>query len=228
MKKILLVEDDDQLSRSVSEVLRKEGYSCTAVFDGRMAERAFLLDDYDLVLLDLNLPGTTGFSLCQQFRAKKANIPIIILTAFGDIDSKMEAYELGADDYLVKPIHLRELTAKMRIILKRAEQKPQNEGILSIADLQVDISKKAVSRSGQTIDLTPKEFNLLLYLLRHRKKVVSKDDLAMNVWDESYGVNHNTVEVYISFLRNKIDKGFSPKLIKTKQGFGYYLDDTAE
>lgn len=227
MKKILLVEDDDQLSRSVSDVLRKEGYSCTAVFDGHKAERAFLLDEYDLVLLDLNLPGINGFSLCQSFRAKKAHIPIIVLTALGDIESKMEAYDFGAEDYLVKPVHVKELTAKLRVILKRAEIRPQEE-VFSMADLKVDVAKKQVSRAGQAIVLTPKEFNLLVFLLQNRSRVVSKDDLALNVWDESNGVSHNTVEVYISFLRNKIDKEFTPKLIKTKSGFGYYLDATAE
>lgn len=226
MKKILLIEDDDQLSRSVNDALRKEGFACSAVFDGGMAERTFKLDDFDLVLLDLNLPGLNGFTLCRQFRAQKPTIPIIILTAFGDIDSKMEAYELGAEDYLVKPVHLRELIAKVRISLKRAGTPQQEVEIISVADLQIHVPKKEVTRSGQAIELSPKEFNLLLYLVRHKKQVVSKDQLALNVWDESYGVSHNTVEVYISFLRNKIDKNFEPKLIKTKPGFGYFLDDT--
>ena len=225
MKKILLIEDDDQLSRSVNEALRKEGYSCTPVFDGHMADRAFALDDFDLVLLDLNLPGINGFTLCKQFRTKKAFIPIIILTAFGDIDSKMEAYELGAEDYLVKPVHLKELLAKVRISMKRSGLPQQQAEVISIADMQIHVPKKEVIRSGQTIELTPKEFNLLVYLARHQKQVVSKDELALNVWDESYGVSHNTVEVYISFLRNKIDKNFEPKLIKTKSGFGYFLND---
>lgn len=226
MKKILLVEDDEQLSRSVREALRKEGYSCTAVFDGRLAEGAFALDDYELVLLDLNLPGENGFTLCQQFRKKKPGVPVIILTAFGDIDSKMEAYDLGAEDYLVKPVHIRELLAKVRIQLKRAGLAPEEEEVISIADLEIHVPKKLVSRSGQPIELTPKEFNLLLYLARQPKRVASKDDLALKVWDESFGVSHNTVEVYISFLRNKLDKNFEPKLIKTKVGFGYYLDDS--
>jgi two-component system copper resistance phosphate regulon response regulator CusR len=226
MKKILLIEDDEQLSRSVSEALRKEGYACTTVFDGRLAERAFILDDYDLVLLDLNLPGENGFSLCQQFRKKNPAVPVVILTAFGDIDSKMEAYDLGAEDYLVKPVHIMELLAKVRIQLKRSAHLPEDGEIISIVDLEINVPKKLVSRAGQVIELTPKEFNLLLCLARQPKRIASKDELAMKVWDESYGVSHNTVEVYISFLRNKVDKNFEPKLIKTKIGFGYYLDDS--
>ena len=225
MKKILLVEDDAQLSRLVQDTLRKEGLNCVPVFDGAMAERLFQLDEYQLVLLDLNLPGVNGFTLCSNFRSVNPSVPIIILTAFGDIDSKMEAFDLGADDYLVKPVHLRELVAKVRVFLKRGEQLPQQEEAISIGDLQINPAKKSVVRAGQAIELTPKEYNLLEYLLRNRRRVVSKDELAMNVWEESYGVSHNTVEVYISFLRNKIDKGAEVKLIKTKPGFGYYLDD---
>ena len=225
MKKVLLIEDDVQLSKSVQEALRKEGFGCVPVFDGAMAERAFKLDEYHLVLLDLNLPKVNGFDLCRSFRRENPQIPILILTAFGDIDSKMDAFDLGADDYLVKPVHLRELIAKVRVFLKRAEQLSVSEDLLQIGDLYVDPAKKAVNRADQSIELTPKEYNLLEYLLKNRRRVVSKDEIAMNVWEESYGVSHNTVEVYISFLRNKIDKGAEVKLIKTKPGFGYYLDD---
>lgn len=225
VKKVLLVEDDAQLSRSVNDALRKEGLNCVPVYDGSMAERLFQMDDFQLVLLDLNLPGVNGFVLCRKFREINPGIPIIILTAFGDIDSKMEAFDLGADDYLVKPVHLRELVAKVRVFLKRGEQVSLQEEQISVGDLQVNPSKKSVMRAGQAIELTPKEYNLLEYLLRNRRRVVSKDELAINVWEESYGISHNTVEVYISFLRNKIDKGAEVKLIKTKPGFGYFIDD---
>ena len=149
MKKILLVEDDAQLSRQVNDALKKEGLSCVPVYDGAMAERAFQMDEFQLVLLDLNLPGANGFTLCRQLRNINQSIPIIILTAFGDIDSKMEAFDLGADDYLVKPVHLRELIAKVKVFLKRGEQLPNQEESIIVGNLQVNPAKKSVVRGGQ-------------------------------------------------------------------------------
>lgn len=146
-----------------------------------------------------------------------------MITAFGDIDSKMEAFDQGADDYIVKPFHLKELGAKVKIFLKRAEDKPVTEEILQFADLVIDSQKKTVTRSGKDINLSPKEYRLLEYLVRNKNRVISKDELARNLWDNSYGVTANTIEVYINFLRNKIDRGFDHKIVLTKPGFGYYL-----
>jgi two-component system copper resistance phosphate regulon response regulator CusR len=225
VKKILVVEDDHRLSESVTKALEKEGYGCEPAFDGHMALKYFQQGSYQLVLLDINLPKMNGMDLCRKFRETNADIPILIITAFGDIDSKMEAFTLGADDYLVKPFHLRELLAKVKVFLKRAEQPNSVQPLYQLQDIKLDPNKKIAIREGKEINLTPKEYGLLEYMLKNRNRIISKDELAMNLWDANYGVTHNTIEVYINFLRNKIDKEFEKKLILTKPGFGYYLND---
>lgn len=223
--RILLVEDDHRLSRALAEQLEAAGLSCLQVYDGEMARRAVVGDTFDLVLLDLSLPLLDGFALCREIRQRDGNTPIIILTAFSDIDSKMNAFELGADDYLVKPVHFKELLAKVRVFLKRSESHPLRQETLRIADLEIDLARKTVRRGGKRIDLSPKEFHLLEYLARNQGRVVSKDDLAARVWEESHTVSPNTIEVYVSLLRGKVDKGFDTKLIHTRHGFGYMLTD---
>ncbi len=222
---ILVVEDDPRLSRSLCEQLGAEGFGTLPVFDGKMAQRALDHAGFDLVLLDLSLPGVDGFDLCRQIRTKDRNTPVIVLTAFGDIDSKLSAFKLGADDYLVKPVHFQELLAKINVFLKRAESNPLAVEHITVADLAIDLGTKAVVRAGKPVDLTPKEFNLLVCMARNKGRVLSKDQLAQQVWDDAYGVSPNTIEVYISFLRSKVDKGHSLPLIHTRHGFGYTLDD---
>ncbi len=225
IKTILVVEDDPRLSRSLCEQLEAAGFRTLPMFDGPMAQRAIRQHNFDLVLLDLSLPGIDGFKLCEEIRLRDRNTPVIILTAFGDIDSKLNAFRIGADDYLVKPVHFQEVLAKVNIFLKRAESNPLEVEHISVADLVIDLQRKEVSRGGKGIDLTPKEFNLLACLARNKGRILSKDDLAEQVWDNAYGVSSNTIEVYISFLRSKVDKGFGNPLIHTKHGFGYTLDD---
>lgn len=208
--------------------LQKEGFACSTVYDGQLALKYFQQENSDLVLLDLNLPGINGIELCKKFRALNAEIPVLVITAFGDIDTKMEVFDLGADDYLVKPFHLKELVAKVKIFLKRADQPKQQQPVLQFNDIKLDPARKTVVRNDQLISLTPKEYSLLEYFLRNRNRTISKDELAMNLWDSKYGVTHNTIEVYINFLRNKIDKGFERKLIMTRPGFGYYLNDQSD
>jgi two-component system copper resistance phosphate regulon response regulator CusR len=223
MRKILIVEDDHRLSESISGFLEKDNYKCDTAFDGQMALKFFSNDAYSVVILDLNLPKINGMDLCKRFRDVNPQVPILVITAFSDIDSKMEAFNLGADDYLVKPFHLKELSAKVKIFLKRAEQPLRAEPEYDFMGIKVDPNKKSVFRDGKEISLTPKEYSLLEYLLKNKNRIISKDELARNLWDENYGITHNTVEVYINFLRNKIDRDFSRKLILTKPGFGYYL-----
>ncbi|MFN3875406.1 MAG: response regulator transcription factor [Flavobacteriales bacterium] len=224
MPRILLVEDDPRLSRSIAEQLRAEGMECLQVYDGELAVRALSGQRFDLVLLDLGLPGRDGYSVCEHIRRNDRNMPVIILTAFSDIDDKMSAFALGADDYLVKPVHFKELLAKTRVFLKRAEANPLAAERIAVGDLVIDLARKSVERGGQPIALSPKEFALLARLARHPGRVFSKDDLAEQVWEGGTGVSSNTIEVYISFLRGKVDKGHGHKLIRTKHGFGYYLE----
>ena len=223
-KKILLVEDDLVLSKSISDYVKTEGFEFTQAYDGQSAEKAFEAEKFDLLLLDLGLPNGNGIEICRKFRARFVGVPIIIVTAFGDIDTKMIAFETGADDYLVKPFHLRELVAKIKVFLKRAEQNAETAGQVVYGELTIDYELKKIFRNKIEINLTPKEFHLLEFLLRNKKRVVSKEEIAKNVWKDDVDVSHNTIEVYISFLRNKIDKNFDKKLIRTKSGFGYYLD----
>lgn len=223
MKNILIVEDDHRLAESIYSYLKNEGYRCESAYDGQMAMKFFLNGTFHVIVMDINLPKMNGLDLCRLIREKNKQIPILMITAFGDIDSKMEAFDQGADDYIVKPFHLKELGAKVKIFLKRAEDKPVTEEILQFADLVIDSQKKTVTRSGKDINLSPKEYRLLEYLVRNKNRVISKDELARNLWDNSYGVTANTIEVYINFLRNKIDRGFDHKIVLTKPGFGYYL-----
>jgi two-component system, OmpR family, copper resistance phosphate regulon response regulator CusR len=223
MNRILLVEDDLRLSQSVESGLKTQGYQVETVFDGEMALRCFNSANYDLVLLDLNLPRVNGLELCKRFRNESPSIPIIVITAYGDIETKLDVFSLGADDYLVKPFHNQELYAKIRVFLRRSSPDAPVQDKLQFRDVEVDFNLKAVWRSGQEVTLSRKEFQIFEYLIRNRNRIVSKDDMAMNLWDESYGVSHNTIEVYINFLRKKLDKNFPDKLIYTKPGFGYYI-----
>jgi DNA-binding response OmpR family regulator len=224
-KQILLVEDDPRLSRSIAEQLRAQGLACMQVYDGEMALRAFGQGQFDLVLLDLSLPKADGYSVCEQIRRTDRNTPVIVITAFSDIDDKMSAFSLGADDYLVKPVHFQELLAKVKVFLKRAEANPLEVEHIAVGDLRIDLVRKSVERAGQVIELSPKEFALLVHLARQPGRVFSKEELAEQLWDGGMGVSGNTIEVYISFLRSKVDKGSQTKLIHTKHGFGYVLED---
>lgn len=222
---ILFVEDEPKLGASVRKELIEKGFEVDLAYDGRTGESMFRSKPYDLVLLDINLPHVNGLELCRRFRELNREVPILMLTALGELDDKMEAFTAGADDYLVKPFHLRELLARLQVFLKRRQTNKDFEEKLQVADLEMDFSAKSVSRAGKAINLTAKEFSLLGLLARSRGRVLSKTEIAEKVWDMNLDIptSMNTIEVYINFLRNKIDKDFEPKLIHTKQGFGYFL-----
>ena len=220
--RILLIEDEPKLGKVILEELRGQGYQVDLAFDGLMAESFFKQNNYALVLMDINIPHKSGFELCKEFRAIKKSIPIIMLSAMGEINDKMEAFKLGADDYMVKPFHFDELFARLKVFLKRADLK--DEDVKSVVDdLEIDFRNKTAVRAGVTVNLTAKEFTLLVLLARNRGKVISKQEILEKVWDLSFDTGTNTIEVYISFLRNKLDKPFETKLIHTKPGFGYYI-----
>lgn len=223
--KILFVEDEPKFGANVRKELEEKGYSVDLAYDGRIGESLFKSNEYDLVLLDINLPHINGLELCRRFRELNRDVPILMLTALGELDDKMEAFTAGADDYLVKPFHLRELLARIKVFLKRRKMNKNFEEKLTVSDLEIDFANKSVSRAGTVIALTAKEFSLLELLVRSRGRVLSKNEIAEKVWEMEFdtSTSANTIEVYISFLRNKIDKNFEPKLIHTKQGFGYFL-----
>jgi two-component system copper resistance phosphate regulon response regulator CusR len=224
--RILLAEDEPKLSQVVQEELTHQGYITDVAYDGNIAEKLFKQHPYSLVLLDINLPYKNGFALCKEFREINSAIPIIMLTALGELKDKMDAFNLGADDYLVKPFEFEELSARIKVFLKRAENAPSVSDKIVVADLEIDMENKTVSRSGKNINLTAKEFALLVLLSRNKGKVISKTDILEKVWDLNFDTGTNTIEVYISFLRNKIDKPYETKLIHTKPGFGYYVRET--
>lgn len=224
--RILLAEDEPKLSQVVQDELNRQGYQTDVAYDGAIAEKLFKQHVYSLVLLDINLPYKNGLALCKEFREHNQNVPIIMLTALGEIQDKIDAFNLGADDYIVKPFHFDELFARIKVFLKRADAANEPGEKIVVADMEIDMENKMVTRSGKSISLTAKEFALLVLLARNKGKVISKQDILEKVWDLSFDTGTNTIEVYISFLRNKIDKPFEEKLIHTKPGFGYYVRET--
>lgn len=220
---VLLAEDDPKLLAALTQELRAQGFVVHAAADGLQASELIAHQSFDLAILDIGLPHKSGFELCTQLRQNSSVVPIMMLTALSAIDDKLEAFRTGADDYMVKPFHTRELMARVEVLLKRANRNLQTHDVLKIADLTLDLEAKTVTRAGKAIDLTAKEFSLLVALLQAGGRVLSKQQLSEKVWGLNFDTGTNTVEVYISFLRGKIDKNFPTKLVHTKAGFGYYL-----
>lgn len=224
MVKFLLAEDEPKLGQIIKEELQQQGYAVDLAFDGQIAEQMFKQNKYDLIILDINLPYKNGLTLCKEFRKANTKIPIIMLTALGEIDDKVSAFEYGADDYMIKPFHFNELFARIKVFMKRADSNVVTEKI-SFGNLEMDLEYKFVRRFGKEIQLTSKEFSLLELLIRANGKIVSKQEILEKVWGISFDTGTNTIEVYISFIRNKTEKPFDKKILFTKPGFGYYLKD---
>jgi two-component system, OmpR family, copper resistance phosphate regulon response regulator CusR len=220
--KILLAEDEAKLAKAIQEELTRVGYDVDVAENGLDADKMFMENDYSMALLDINLPGKNGMALCSDFRKRSASIPIVMLTAVGEIHDKVAAFNMGADDYLVKPFHFDELFARLKVLFKRTDSVEKHEKLV-YGDLEIDFKLKSVVRGGVSINLTSKEFTLLTLLVRTPERVISKQEILEKVWDLSFDTGTNTIEVYISFLRNKIDKPFNTKLIHTKPGFGYFI-----
>ncbi len=223
---ILIVEDERKIADTLKVGLTECGYYTDVAYDGNIGMKLLSSHDYDLVILDINLPGMNGYELCKFIRSKDTRLPIIMLTSMSTLNDKIEGYNAGADDYLVKPFEFRELILKIRVLLKRAlaEHLPVGN-ILKANGLQMNLDNKEVTRDGYKINLTAKEFQLLEYFLRNKNRVLSRADIAVNVWDIDFESNTNVIDVYVSYLRNKVDKNFSDKLIQTHVGMGYILKD---
>lgn len=223
---ILIAEDEKKIADSLKKGLEELDYEVTIAYDGLIGEKLFNQHVFDLVILDINLPGINGLELCTRIRQKNKAVPILMLTTFGSVPDKVEGFNAGADDYMVKPFSFAELTVRIRALLKRTgtEQVPVGN-ILQFADLEMNLDTKQVSRSGTIIPLTAKEFQLLEYLLRNKKRVVSRTDIGEHVWNIDFDTNTNTIEVYINYLRKKIDRDFPVKLIHTQVGFGYIMKE---
>jgi DNA-binding response OmpR family regulator len=225
-RRILIVEDERKIADTLKFGLSEFGFYVEVAYDGTLGYHLFNAQDFNLVILDINLPGMNGYDLCKAIRLKDQHIPIIMLTSMIALKDKIEGYDSGADDYMVKPFEFKELLLKIRALLKRTMNQSLPVGnVLRASDLEMNLDSKEVKRDGKIINLTAKEFQLLEYLLRNKNKVVSRVDIAISVWDVDFETNTNVIDVYISYLRNKIDKNFEHKLIQTQVGMGYILKD---
>ena len=222
--KILLLEDDLILSAELSTFLENSGFEVKKVYDGDLVMNEIKNEKYDVYLLDINVPKLNGLKVCENIRTINQNVPIIMISAYGDLSSKKEAFTLLADDYLVKPFQFEELLMRINSLIRRndTESKIFDE-IIKIEDLTINKTEQKVYRNSQEISLTLKEFHLLVFLAEAKGRTVSKQQITEHVWEHNFKTNTNTVEVYINFLRKKIDKDFELKLIHTRSGFGYYL-----
>ena len=224
-EKILLIEDEQKSAEAIRKGLEENSFAVDLAADGETGLSMGEKNKYDLVISDVMLPGISGFEICKRLREKGNETPILLLTALGSIDNKVEGLDSGADDYLVKPFEFRELLARARSLLKRNRSNNRSGNILAVADLELDLEKKIAKRGGKEIELTAREFALLLFLLKNKGKVMSKSEIALHVWGLNFDTGTNIIEVYVNYLRKKIDKDFSPRLIHTQFGLGYILKD---
>lgn len=222
--RLLVIEDDHKIANAVKKGLEQESFAVDVSFDGRDGLASAMTTDYDLIVLDRMLPETDGIKICRALRKEGKHTPIIMLTAKDKIEDRVEGLNAGADDYLIKPFAFEELLARIRALLRRPTN--THENILRFQDLALNTSTFEVKRGKVKISLSNKEFALLEYLMRNPKRILTKDNIIAHVWDYDADILPNTVEVYIGYLRNKIDKPFKnePELIKTVRGFGYKLE----
>ena len=220
--KILLVEDEPKVSAFIRRGLEEEGFEVAVAYDGAYGQRLALSLDCDLLILDVILPGQSGLDVTRAVRAQNQDLPILLLTALGTTQDKLLGFDGGADDYLVKPFDFAELLARVRALTRRRGRADKGSQ-LSLADLALDTAAKTATRAGQPIRLTAREFNLLELLLRHQGRVLSRSEIAEHTWEEAFDAGSNVIDVYVNYLRNKVDKGFEPKLIHTVVGMGYVM-----
>jgi DNA-binding response OmpR family regulator len=224
--RVLAVEDEERLLGILLRTLKAEGFSVDGVTTAQEALEQVKLNHYDLIILDLQLPDGSGTTLLRQMRQQQRKMPVLILTARADIDSKIENFEAGADDYLTKPFALAELMIRVQALLRRGPLIQDN--VLKVENLELNRLTRQVRRAGKRIELSPKEYSLLEYLFLHAGRTLSRSMIVERIWDQSFEGLTNIVDVYIGHLRHKIDEGFEPKLIRTVRGLGYSLDPHAK
>jgi DNA-binding response OmpR family regulator len=225
---ILVVEDEQKVAAFIKNGLEEQGYAVDIAYDGYTGEKLALSRDYQLILLDVIIPVTNGVDLCKKIKDSKPEVPVMMLTALGTTDDKLSGFDSGADDYLVKPFEFKELVARIKALTKRSHTSKTTSAvpnILTVGDLQLDTDRKVAIRGGKTIALTAKEFSLLEYLMKNKGRVVSRPDIAEHVWDVTFDTGTNVVEVYVNILRKKIDRDFPAKLIQTRIGLGYVIQE---
>jgi DNA-binding response OmpR family regulator len=222
---ILIVEDELRLAEIIQKQLQESGFNADIASDGYVGKRMVENKEYDLIVLDISLPLMNGYELCKEIRKKNSKIPIIMLTALGTPENKLIGFEAGADDYVLKPFDYRELLARINVFLKRKNIVVQETRKLSIADFEMDLDRKTATRAGLKIDLTSKEFALMETFLRNKDKILSREFIIEKVWDLDFETGTNIIDVYVNYLRKKVDKNFEPKIIHTKFGFGFYCSE---
>lgn len=223
MIRILLIEDEPKTVQSLKRGLEENNYEVEVAYDGLMGKQLATRNTYQLIVSDIIIPGINGIELCKELRSVGIQTPILMLTALSTTDDKLIGFEAGADDYLAKPFDFKEFMARVKALIKRSNQTLVDSQVLKFADLELDLTSKLVTRSGQKINLTAKEFQLLEYFLKNQEKVISKAEIAENIWEVEDENSSNLIEVYVNYLRKKVDKNFPSKLIHTQFGMGYIL-----
>ncbi|TGN11627.1 response regulator transcription factor [Leptospira ilyithenensis] len=219
---ILIIEDEERIATLIKRGLEEFDYKVTVAYDGLSGKKLASQNDYDLIIADIILPKLNGIDFCKEIRSAKPDISIILLTALGTTDDKVEGFDAGADDYMVKPFDFRELHVRIRNLLKRKLNKTASHGfILKYSDLELNSQAKTVKRADIEINLTKKEFRLLEYMMQNSERILTRSEISENVWDIRFDTGTNFIDVYINYLRKKIDKGFETKLIHTKSGMGF-------
>ncbi len=225
--RILIIEDDIDTASYIAKGLKEAGHTVDQSNDGKDGLFMALENDYDIIILDRMLPGLNGLSILKTLRSSGCRTPVIILSALGEVDDRVQGLKAGGDDYLVKPFAFAELLARIEVLLRRGDMKP-DDSQLQVADLQLDRLTHRVRRAGKIIELQPREYQILEYLLQHAGQIVTRTMLLESVWDYHFDPQTNIIDVHISRLRNKIDKGFEPALLQTVRGAGYCLCDPAK
>jgi DNA-binding response OmpR family regulator len=223
--KILVVEDEPKVASFIKQGLEELENTVEIVTEGSAGQKKAIENNYDVVVLDVMLPKVSGIDICKNMRAAGVDTPVLMLTALNTTNDKVSGFDAGADDYLVKPFEFKELTARLKALAKR-KLSENNKNLLTLADLVVDLDAKVVKRANKLIELTQKEFELLVFLLKNQNKVISRIDISQEVWDIDFDTRTNVIDVYINFLRKKVDKEHSSKLIHTVVGMGYVMKES--
>jgi heavy metal response regulator len=224
--RILLVEDEPRVARFVAKGLREGSYAVDGVGDGEAALYQTEINDYDLIILDVMLPGKDGFEVCRKLRERDVKTPVLMLTARDTVDDRVEGLDSGADDYLIKPFEFKELLARVRALLRRARE--FRPSVLQVADLTLNTANHTAARLGRRIGLTAKEYALLEYFALHQGRLLGREEIAEHVWDENFDPVSNVIDVYVRRLRKKVDEGFGRPLIHTRRGAGYIFSAEEE
>lgn len=224
--KVLVIEDEVQVSNFIRQGLEEKAFTVEVAYDGSTGQRMAIAGDFDVVLLDIVIPGINGFELCKVLKREKPNLPVLMLTTLGTTYDKVTGFDSGADDYLLKPFEFEELVARLKALARRPSiMRSASEEVLKFEDLKLDLKKKLAVRDEKSIKLSAKEFALLEYFMRHPGKVISRAELAEKIWDIKFDTGTNVVEVYMNMLRNKIDRDFGARLLQTRIGLGYVLSN---